>query len=80
MQHIIKLDDVVGIQNKVQQHSKRILKGAIPLGVEQEEQRKAKQVATRHDNAKFITNKPRLIMKTPKEQTKQEYLQSLQEE
>jgi hypothetical protein len=79
-QHIRMLDDVVGIQNKVRQHSKRNLKRAIPLGVEREEQRKAKRVATRHENANFITNEPRLIMKTPKERTKQEYLQSLQEE
>jgi lysyl-tRNA synthetase class I len=71
-QHIIMLDDVVGIQNKVRQHSKRNLKRAIPLGVEREEQRKAKQVVTRHENANFITNEPHLIMKTPKERTKQE--------
>jgi hypothetical protein len=37
-------------------------------------------VATRDENANFITNEPGLIMKTPKERTKQEYLQSLQEE
>jgi hypothetical protein len=36
-QHIRMLDDVVGVQNKVRQHSKRNLKRAIPLGVEQEE-------------------------------------------
>ncbi len=79
-QHIRMLDDVVGIQNKVREHSKRNLKRIIPLGVEREEQRKAKRVATRHENANYITNEPRLIMKTPKERMKQEYLQSLQEE
>jgi hypothetical protein len=79
-QHIRMLDDVVGIQNKVREHSKRNLKWTIPLGVQREEQRKAKRVATRDENANFITNEPRLIMKTPKERTKQEYLQSLQEE
>jgi hypothetical protein len=56
-------------------------KRAIPLlGVEQEEHRKAKPVVTRHDNVNYITNEPRLIMKTPKERTEQEYLQSLHEE
>jgi hypothetical protein len=50
-QHIRMLEDVVGIQNKVRQHSKRNLKWAIPLGVEREEQRKAKRVATRRENA-----------------------------
>jgi lysyl-tRNA synthetase class I len=79
-QHIRMLDDVVGIQNKVREHSKRNLKRTIPLGVQREEQRKAKRVATRDENANYITNEPRLIMKTPKERTKQEYLQSLQEE
>jgi hypothetical protein len=74
------LDDVVGIQNKVREHSKRNLRQTIPLRVEWEEQRKAKQVATRHENANYITNEPRLIMKTPKERTKQEYLRLLQEE
>jgi hypothetical protein len=63
----------------VREHSKRNLKLTIPLGVVREEQRKAKPVATRHENANYITNEPRLIMKTLKERMKQEYLQSLQE-
>jgi hypothetical protein len=79
-QHIRMLDDVVGIQNKVREHLKWNLRRRIPLGAEREEQRKAKRVATRHDNANYITDEPRLITKTPKERTKEEYLQSLQEE
>jgi hypothetical protein len=72
------LEDVVGIQNKVREHSKQNLKRAIPLGVEQDEQRKAKRLAIRHKNANCITNEPHLMMKIPKERTKEEYLQSLQ--
>ena len=60
--------------------TKRNLKWAIPLGVEREEQRKAKQVATRDENAHSITIEPQLIMQTPKERMNQDHLQSLQEE
>jgi hypothetical protein len=35
---------------KMRQNSKWNLKWAMPLGVEQEEQRKVKWVATRHEN------------------------------
>jgi hypothetical protein len=68
------LVDVVGIQNKVREHSKRNLKRAIPLGVELDEQRKAKRLAIRHENVNCMTNEPRLMMKAPKERTKEEYL------
>jgi hypothetical protein len=75
------LKDVFGIQHKVREHSKRSLKWAIPLlGVQREEQRKAKQVATRDENAHSITIEPHLIMQTPKERMNQDHLQSLQEE
>jgi hypothetical protein len=46
----------------------------MPLGIERKEQRKAKWVGTRNENAHSITAEPHLIMPAPKERMKKDYL------